>query len=437
MLNQKDLLGERWWDRIPSVWNSDSLSGNRVLATVLAGGRGRRLYPLTGHRSKPAVPFGGTCRLIDFALSNLVNSGIHEIYVLTQYKSHSLQRHLQQGWSLTHPMNGYLLMPVPPQMMGRETWYLGTADAVYQNMGLIRIKNPELVLVFGSDHVYSMNVSAMVHYHREKNADVTVAFFPMPVTQCSMFGTATVDSNWRIIAFQEKVGNPLPIPGKPDQALVSMGNYVFDSEILQMELEADAKDEHSSHDFGRDILPKIIKYRRVYAYDFRTNQLPGIDGPAAYWRDVGTIQSYYQANMDLINPLSHMTMNNPLWPIRSVKYNGMPLRVTESLAGKPGCIENSVIGGALVVSGGYIKNSIIGNNVIVGANAEVRDSVILGNAVIKERARVKKAVIDHGNIVEEDTNIGFDRVSDSRRFFVDESGIVILPHKHSDVFSHI
>jgi len=434
MRNQYHLPDNREGEKPLSMWNYDAQSGKKVMAMVLAGGRGRRLYPLTGHRSKPAVPFGGTCRLIDFALSNLVNSGVNEIYVLTQYKSHSLQRHLQQGWTLTHPMNGYFLMPVPPQMMGRETWYLGTADAVFQNAGLIRNKKPELVLVFGSDHVYSMNVRAMMRHHLEKNADVTVASIPMPVTQCGSFGTVVVDRNWRITGFQEKVENPVPVPGRPDQALVSMGNYVFDSAALLEELEADAQDEKSTHDFGRDILPKIIKKRCVYAYDFRTNHLPGVDGTAAYWRDVGTIESYYLSNMDLINPLSHMSLNNPMWPIRSVKYNGMPLKVTESLSGKPGCIENCIIGGSVIVSGGYVKNSILGNNVVIGAGAEIRESVLLGNTVVKEKARIRKAIIDHGNLVREDESIGWDPVSDSRRFFLDESGVVVLPHRHGDLF---
>jgi glucose-1-phosphate adenylyltransferase len=404
------------------------------MAMVLAGGRGKRLFPLTGHRSKPAVPFGGTCRLIDFALSNLVNSGISQIYVLTQYKSHSLQRHLQQGWSLMHPMNGYLLMPVPPQMMGRETWYLGTADAVYQNIGLIRNKNPDLVLVFGSDHVYSMDVGAMIQYHLEKKADVTVASIPLPVTCCSMFGTLGVDRSWRIAGFKEKVNSPAPFPGRPDQALASMGNYVFNSDVLKEELEADAAKQGSTHDFGRDILPEICERKRVYAYDFRMNQLPGVNGASAYWRDVGTIESYYLSNMDLINPLSHLNLNNPLWPVRSVTYNGMPLTVTESLSGRPGCIENSVVGGSVIVAGGYVRNSILGNNVFIGSDAEVKDSVILGNTVIKEGAQVLRAIIDHGNLVGKNEAIGFDRDLDASRFFVDGSGIVVLPHRHDDHF---
>jgi glucose-1-phosphate adenylyltransferase len=404
------------------------------MAMVLAGGRGRRLFPLTGHRSKPAVPFGGTCRLIDFALSNLVNSGVSQIYVLTQYKSHSLQRHLQQGWTLTHPMNGYLLMPVPPQMMGRETWYLGTADAVYQNIGLIRNKNPDLVLVFGSDHVYSMDVGAMIQYHLEKNADLTVASIPMAVTHCSPFGTLGVDGDSRVLSFEEKAESPPAFPERPGQALVSMGNYVFNADVLREELEADGARRGSTHDFGRDILPEICARRRVYAYDFRMNQLPGVNGASAYWRDVGTIESYYLSNMDLIDPLSRLNLNNPLWPIRSVNYNGMPLKLTESLSGRPGCIENSIVGGSVVVAGGYVRNSILGNNVFIGPDAEVKDSVILGNTVIKEGARVLRAVIDHGNVVGKKEDIGFDRESDASRFFLDGSGIVVLPHRHDDLF---
>lgn len=437
MYVQTDLGKNGGSERHTDVWKFVSLTEPSTLAMVLAGGKGSRLYPLTMHRSKPAVPFGGTCRLIDFALSNLVNSGVNEIYVLTQYKSHSLQRHLQQGWTFNHPMNGYLLMPVPPQMRGRDTWYLGTADAVYQNIGIIQNKNPNLVLVFGSDHVYSMNVRTMIQEHLSKQSDVTIAAIPMPISQCAMFGTMSVDRNGRVIGFQEKVKNPASIHNQLGLALVSMGNYIFDPKVLVEELEADAADENSTHDFGKDILPKIFEKRRVYVYDFRQNELPGIEVSMAYWRDVGTIQSYYQANMDLINPLSYMSLNNSLWPIRSVKYNGMPLKVTESLSGRAGCIENSIIGGSVVIAGGYVKNSVLGNNVLIEAGAEVRDSVILGNAVIKEGARIRKMIIDHGNVIEANDNIGFDLYSDRKRFFVDPSGIVVLPHKQNNSISQI
>lgn len=429
MFVHNDLENNSQWEKHSIEWKYIYPSEIKTMAMVLAGGKGNRLYPLTRHRSKPAVPFGGTCRLIDFALSNLVNSGVNEIYVLTQYKSHSLQRHLQEEWTFNHPMNGYLLMPVPPQMRGRDTWYLGTADAIYQNLGLIGNKNPDLVLVFGSDHVYSMNIRTMIQEHIKKQADVTVAAVPMPVSQCAMFGTISVDTNWRVIGFQEKVKIPESIPDQLGQALVSMGNYIFDPKVLVEELEADAADENSTHDFGRDILPKIFEKRRIYVYDFRKNELPGVKTPAAYWRDVGTIQSYYLANMDLINPLSYKGLNNPFWPIRSVKYNGMPLKITESLSGRSGCVENSIIGGSVVVAGGYVKNSVLGNDILIEADAEVLDSVIIGNVVIKEGARIRKTIIDHGNVIEANDSIGFDPDSDRIRFYVDPSGIVVLPHR--------
>jgi glucose-1-phosphate adenylyltransferase len=421
-------------DSLHTVYNQKSLMETNVIAMVLAGGRGRRLYPLTEHRAKPAVPFGGNYRLIDFVLSNMVNSHINEIYILTQYKSHSLLNHLQQGWAITHPMNGYKLMPVPPQMEGRETWYLGTADAVFQNMGLITKKNPDLVLVFGSDHIYSMDIRHMIQYHLEKKADVTVATIPRPVSECSQFGTVSVNQDWRITRFEEKTSHPTPIPEEPDQALVSMGNYVFNSRALVEELKDDSVDRASTHDFGIDILPKICRTRRVYAFDFHRNVIPGAENPCDYWRDVGTIESYYRANMEMNNPLSHLNLYNSLWPVRSVKYHVMPTKIIKDPSGRLGHVENSILGGSVVVSGGHVRNSVIGHNVYIGSGAEVRDSVILGNVMIKERALVHRAIIDHGNIVKEGERIGYDRKQDSSRYYMDKSGIVVLPHRQESFF---
>jgi glucose-1-phosphate adenylyltransferase len=403
----------------------------RILAMVMAGGRGRRLYPLTEHRAKSAVPFGGMCRLIDFVMSNLVNSGIKDIYILTQYKAQSLLRHLQQGWAISHPMNGYNVMAVPSQMQSRDTWYLGTADSVYQNLELLRRTRPDMVLVFGSDHVYSMDVLQMVRFHLDNHADVSVATIPMPVNRCSEFGTICVGPDWRIKKFEEKVPHPTPIPGRPDQALVSMGNYVFQTQVLLEELTQDAMDEDSSHDFGRDILPKICGRRRLFAYDFRQNRIAGSEKPTDYWRDVGTIESYYLSNMDLNNPLSHLDLYNKEWPLRSVRYHDLPPRVVEDLSGRSGYVENSILGSSTIICGGSVKNSVLGPNVRILSRAHVEDSVILGEVVVEEGARIRKAIIDHGNIIEEGERIGFNPGYDSGHYYVDRSGIVVVSHRNT------
>jgi glucose-1-phosphate adenylyltransferase len=397
----------------------------KVLAMVLAGGKGERLYPLTENRTKPAVPFGGMYRLIDFVLSNLVNSGIHQIYVLTQYKAQSLLRHLQQGWVGTFPANGLFILPVPAQMRVSESWYQGTADAIFQNIYLIQQIKPDLVLVFGADHVYFMDVSQMIRYHLQKEADVTIATIPYPINECSEFGVVVVDEQWRVKNFQEKVSHPTPIPGQPDKGLVSMGNYVFNSDVLIETVMQDTADAESSHDFGRDILPRICETSNVYAYDFCRNDVPGIPGSNDYWRDVGTIQSFYDANMDLKNPLPHLNLYNAKWPVRSVKHHDPPAKVVIDTSGKAGLVENSLVVGGSIVAGGYVRNSIIGRNVYIASGAQVEDSVILGHTVIEEGAKVRRAIIDHGNVIGKGEEVGYDVARDRNRYHIDDSGIVV------------
>jgi glucose-1-phosphate adenylyltransferase len=414
--------------RVPAFEASRPYDSPKVLAMVLAGGKGERLYPLTGHRAKPAVPFGGSYRLIDFVLSNMVNSAIPEIHVLTQYREHSLLRHLREGWIRPYFSDGPLIMPIPARMCGRDTHYLGTADAVYKNRDLIKRADPDLVLVFGSDHVYSMDVRQMIRYHREKGAEVTVAAIPMPVDQCAQFGTVVVDGDWRIRRFEEKVPFPTPIPDRINQALVSMGNYIFDAQCLLEVLEEDARDNGSSHDFGRDILPAICNERRTYAYDFRANHISDTEDPTDYWRDVGTIESFYRAHMDLNNPLSHLNLRNPQWPLRSITYHGLPARMTEDLNGRAGCLENSMVGNSTIVAGGYVRDSVIGNNVYISGGAVVEESVILGDVMVGEGAHIHRAVIDHGNVIEAGEEIGCDQDADAARYYLDASGIVVVPH---------
>jgi glucose-1-phosphate adenylyltransferase len=392
---------------------------------VLAGGKGQRLYPLTENRAKPAVPFGGMYRLIDFVLSNLVNSKIHQIYVLTQYKAQSLLRHLQQGWVGTFPANGLFILPVPAQMRVSESWYQGTADAIFQNIYLIHQIKPDLVLVFGADHVYFMDVSQMIRYHLQKKANVTIATIPYPITECSEFGVVVVDEQWRVNNFQEKVPHPTPIPGQPDKGLVSMGNYVFNTDVLIEAVMKDFADEKSSHDFGRDILPKIFETKQVYAYDFCRNNIPGLSGSNDYWRDVGTIKSFYEANMDLKNPLPHLNLYNGQWPIRSVKHHDPPAKVVIDTSGKAGHVENSLMVGGSIVAGGYVRNSIIGRNVYIASGAQVEDSVILGHSVIEQGAKVRRAIIDHGNVIGKGEEVGYDVERDRNRYYIDDSGIVV------------
>jgi glucose-1-phosphate adenylyltransferase len=402
----------------------------KVLAMVLAGGEGKRLYPLTAHRAKPAVPFGGMYRLIDFVLSNLVNSGIFRIYVMTQYKAQSLLAHLQKGWVETYPMGGFFILPVPAQMRTGKGWYLGTADAIYQNIYLIEQIKPDLVLVFGADHIYFMDVSQMVHYHLEKGAEVTVCTITYPITECHQFGVAVVDEAWRIQSFQEKSPHPTPIPGRPDKGLVSMGNYIFNTDVLMEELKRNGSDPESRHDYGRDIFTRICKTRYVSAYDLRLNEIPGMAGPNDYWRDVGTIKNFYDANMDLKNEMPSLNLYNTKWPVRSVRHHDPPPKVVRDASSKMGFVESSVLGGGSIVSGGYVRDSIIGRNVYVASGARVEETVILGHTVVEEGAKVVRAIIDHGNVISRGEEIGYDPERDMSRYHVDESGIVVTSRSH-------
>jgi glucose-1-phosphate adenylyltransferase len=403
--------------------------GMYILGIVLAGGRGERLYPLTQHRAKPAVPFGGKYRIIDFVLSNFVNSGILSIYVLTQFKAQSLLEHMDKGWRTTDFLGDHFITPVPAQMrMGKE-WYLGTADSVYQNLFLIERHDPKLVAVFGADHIYRMNIRQMIDEHQRQSADVTVAALPAAIESATEFGVMQIDKEWRIVGFEEKPRRPKVIPGEPDFALVSMGNYIFTTNVLVEALHAAAKNPQSNHDFARDILPALIHEKRVCAYDFRKNRVPSIQKgeEPSYWRDLGTIEAYYEANMDLrsINP--SFNLYNRSWPLRTVGFGDPPAKFVFDEDGRRGLAIDSIVAEGTIISGGTVRNSVVGRNVRIHSYSLIEDSIVLDWSEIGRGARIRNAIIDKSNVIPSGTKIGYDLAKDRERFYVSESGIIVLP----------
>ena len=405
---------------------SSAFTPPRIAALVLAGGRGERLHPLTAERTKPAVPFGGKYRIVDFVLSSLLNSNIRAIFVLTQYKAQSLLEHLQLGWMhSTGP--GNFLVAVPAQMQAGTSWYRGTADAIYQNLRLLDRTNPHLVAVFGADHIYKMNVHEMVRFHQRSEAAVTVACLPVPVEEASAFGVIKVDKNWKIVGFVEKPSKPPEIPGQPGQSLVSMGNYIFSTNVLVEALEEDAADPHSDHDFGKSILPKMIKSHPVFAYDFKRNRIPlETEVESAYWRDIGTIEAYYEANLDLKNVQPKLNLYNWDWPIRSVNYGDPPAKFVFDDDARRGRAVQSLVCAGCILAGGYVKDSVLGRNVLVDEGAEVVGSIIHDNARIGKGARVRKAIVDKNNQIQPRETVGQDLDRDRDRYFVSSSGIVVV-----------
>jgi glucose-1-phosphate adenylyltransferase len=393
----------------------------------MAGGKGSRLYPLTRDRAKPAVPFGGRYRIIDFVLSNMHNSGIRAIYVLTQYKAQSLVEHVQRGWANKAGHSDFVTI-VPAQMRVGETWYRGTADSVYQNFHLVEDFRPDAVLVFGADHVYKMNVRQMVDFHREKDAVATVACLPVPVEAAHDFGIVETDADGRIVGFQEKPErNVLTIPGDPTRALASMGNYIFAPRPLAEALEKDSHAE-SHHDFGRNVIPALLQTGRVYAYDFSRNRIPGVTelGEHAYWRDVGTIEAYYEANLDLKNVVPHFNLYNWEWPILSANYPDPPSKMVFDDPHRRGVVLQSILSSGCVISGGFVKDSVLGRNVWVEEGAEVRDSILFDNVYVGKGARIQRAIIDKNVRVADGDHIGHDLGRDTVRHHVSEGGITVV-----------
>jgi glucose-1-phosphate adenylyltransferase len=393
----------------------------RILAFVMAGGEGSRLHPLTAERSKPAVPFGARYQIVDFVLSNLVNSRIHAIYLLVQYKSQSLIEHIRQSWALSPMLPEQFVTVVPPQMLRGREWFQGTADAVRQNLNLIAQHDPELVVVFGADHIYRMDVRAMVRFHTEREADITVAALPVPLEQARGFGVMGVDADGRIRDFQEKPATPAAMPEDPTRALASMGNYLFKTPLLIEALkEAERRGER---DFGRDVLPRLMKTHRLYAYDFTSNKVPGVRSyeEPGYWRDVGSIESYFAANQDVLGLKPRFDAFNPRWPIYSSSYQGPVAKIIS------GSIENSILAAGTVVNDASVRNSIIRHEVLLERDVELDECIIMDSVHIRRGARLRRVIVDRYNSIAAKTCIGFDPERDRRRYHISDSGIVVVP----------
>ncbi len=407
----------------------------RVLAFVLAGGKGTRLSPLTKERAKPAVPFGGRYRIVDFVLSNLLNSGIFSIYVLTQFKSQSLLQHLREGWEVTGLMKNNFIIPVPAQMRTPdEEWYRGTADAIYQNINLIEQADPHVVVIFGADHIYRMNIRQMIEFHVEKRASVSIAAIPVAKEMASEFGVIETDAEGSVCGFHEKRADAPTMPGDPKRVFASMGNYVFSTELLVRELYNDAQNPKSAHDFGKDILPGLIGRADMYAYDFQTNRIPGDPiGFPSYWRDVGTLDAYYEASMDLRAVSPELNLYNRQWPLRTAGYSDAPAKFVFDEEGRRGLAVDSIVAGGSIISGGTVKGSIIGRGVKIHTGAQVEDSVLFDNCDIGRHAKVRRALLDKNVKIREGAEIGYNLEEDRKKYFVTESGIVVIEGHRSTV----
>ncbi len=393
----------------------------KVLAFILAGGKGERLFPLTAFRSKPSVPFGGRYRIVDFVLSNMVNSQIYSIYLLVQYKSQSLIEHVRRNWVLSPVVKDHFVAVVPPQMRMGPEWFQGTADAVFQNINLIREHGPGLVFVFGADHIYRMDVRQMIDFHLEKNAFVTVAARPVPIEQASAFGIIITDSEGRIVGFQEKPKKPTPMPHDPSRAYVSMGNYIFNTGVL---LDALARAQRKKqHDFGAHVIPDLVDSGRVFAYDFATNVIAGTMPyeEKGYWRDVGTISAYFEAHMDMLGESPPFELDNKYWQIHPSSYGGPATKILR------GDIRNSTVAEGTIIHKAKIRNSVIRSSVVIEDGVSIEDCIIMDHSVLKKKCSLRRLIVDKHNIVNEGEQIGYDPDKDHLTCHIDPSGIAILP----------
>lgn len=407
----------------------------KILAFVLAGGKGSRLSPLTKERAKPAVPFGGKYRIVDFVLSNLINSGIYSIYVLIQFRSQSLLQHLTAGWQFNGPLSNQFIIPVPAQMRSPgENWYRGTADAIAQNLNLIEESKPDLVVIFGADHIYRMNVREMIDFHVANGAQATIAALPTDKRHASEFGVIEAGEDGRIHGFHEKNPDAPTIPGRPDEIFASMGNYIFSGDVLIEAIHADMKDAESSHDFGNDVLPALLKGGGLYAYDFSTNRIPGEpEDKPNYWRDVGTLDAYYEAQMDLKSISPALNLYNREWPVRTASLADPPAKVAFDDADRKGRVIDSIMSGGCIITGSQVKNSVLGRYVRIHSYSEIEECVVLDNVEIGRRSKIRRAIIGKNLRLPPDTVIGFDAEEDAKRYHVTESGIVVVDGARSSI----
>lgn len=394
---------------------------SNVMAMVMAGGQGSRLQPLTHKRSKPAVPFGSRYRIVDFVLSNLVNSGVYTIYLLVQYKSQSLIEHIRKAWTISPLFPDQFVTVVPPQMLGGYGWFAGTADAVCQNLNLIEHQHPELVLVYGADHIYRMDVNQMIGFHVEREADVTVAALPVALEQAPNFGIVAAEPDGRIRGFQEKPAHPAPMPDDPGRAYASMGNYLFTAGALVRALREAHR--RGDTDFGQHVLPRLLANHRVFAYDFTRNVIPGLKTheEPAYWRDVGTIDAYFEAHRDTLGAEPRLDLFNPQWPIYSSNYQGPVARVIS------GEIDNCLLGTATEIHNARLRNSIIRREAVVEDNAEIEDCIIMDYVRVRRGSCLRRTIVDRHNLIERNSRIGFDPEADRRSYTVSPSGVVVVP----------
>lgn len=393
----------------------------RVLTLVLAGGEGSRLKNLTRWRAKPAVPFGGKYRIIDFALSNCINSGLRRIGILTQYKSHSLIRHLQRAWGFLRPEIGEFVEIIPAQQRLRQVWYQGTADAIYQNLDIIYRHEPDFVLVLGGDHIYTMNYAHMLAHHVRTGADLTVGCIEVPVDEAREFGVLSADESLRITRFEEKPAAPAEIPGKPGVSLASMGIYIFSIEPLTRLLVRDAENAASQHDFGRNVIPDAIDTVKTFAFPYRDE-----NGGPAYWRDVGSLYSFWKANIELCDIEPELNLYNREWPIWTYQPQSPPAKFTFDDDGRRGTAVDSLVAGGCIIAGARVKHSVIFFNTRVEHGSTVQDSVVLPKVQIGSRCTIRRAIIDKGTVIPDDTEIGVDAERDRERFHVTDEGIVLV-----------
>jgi glucose-1-phosphate adenylyltransferase len=394
----------------------------KTLAVILAGGRGSRLHQLTNWRAKPAVHFGGKFRIIDFPLSNCVNSGIRRISVLTQYKSHSLDRHVHRGWGFLGGELGEFVELLPAQQRLDESWYVGTADAVLQNLDIIERHNPEYVLILAGDHIYKMDYGTMIAAHVERGADITVGCIEVPLDIASSFGVMDIDKDNRIVKFTEKPANPDPMPGKSDKALASMGIYVFSTKVLFSELLKDQKNPDSEHDFGKNIIPNMIKTHRVSAFPFR-DPISGGDG---YWRDVGTVDALWEANLELTSVIPELDLYDAEWPIWTHQEQVAPAKFVFDDEGRRGYAVDSLIAGGCIVSGSIVKHSLLFPRVRIHSYCEIEDSVLFPSVEVGRNCKIRKALIDRRCKIPDGTVIGYNEEDDRKRFFVSPKGVVLV-----------